>query len=282
VLPAGVLDAQLQGADLQGAQLQGADLQGAQLQGANLQDARLQGADLRRTALESVSLHRADMQGVLLFGSGLQDANLRGAGLQGAVVGGDQLKGASLAGAAVWRMRGDLTIDLTDLDNCDRESKPWMVVEAIWADLGVLPAEPDSAAFAHWRDEILNAIPSGARREATSNLLSKLDPAEKAPKDMIDAEFWTRECSIRRQNPNFATSLADLACSANSAPFIARGLLHNGLIEATGTQVVTISDRLRKGRVDPAACPGVHGFTDVDWTTLDQLVAEAVNPKVAK
>ena len=60
--------------------------------------------------------------------------------------------------------------------------------------------------------------------------------------------------------------LVQLACSADAAPHVARGLIRNGRIWATGAQIaMIIADRLRKGRTDPAACPGVRGFTDEDY-----------------
>ena len=70
-------------------------------------------------------------------------------------------------------------------------------------------------------------------------------------------------------------NLVELACSAASAPHVARGLLRNRRIAATGAEIGTVADRLRKGRTDPTTCPGVKGFTDEDWAELDKLVAGA-------
>jgi uncharacterized protein YjbI with pentapeptide repeats len=71
-------------------------------------------------------------------------------------------------------------------------------------------------------------------------------------------EVWERK---------LAEFLADLACSG-PGPYVARGLLGNGRIRATGAQETTVSNELRKGKSDPTACPGVIGFNDQDWAEL--------------
>ena len=55
---------------------------------------------------------------------------------------------------------------------------------------------------------------------------------------MKAAEFWRNACSTRPSDDNFETKLAisltELACLEDAAPYIARGLLRNGRIEAAG------------------------------------------------
>jgi Phage integrase family len=48
-----------------------------------------------------------------------------------------------------------------------------------------------------------------------------------------------------------------------------------GRFKATGTQLAAVAERLRRGKSDPTACPGVIGFTNGDWAGLDELVQAA-------
>lgn len=70
-------------ADLQGANLQNADLREAKLQGAFLGKANLQKADLSYANLQKADLSGAKLQGADLSGAKLQGANLSGADLRG-------------------------------------------------------------------------------------------------------------------------------------------------------------------------------------------------------
>jgi hypothetical protein len=73
-----------------------------------------------------------------------------------------------------------------------------------------------------------------------------------------------------------------LVCSSDedSSPYVARGLPQN-LTQMREDQMSTqqfITNQLRKGKSDGTACPGVNGFTDYDWASLDELVAAARRP----
>lgn len=282
-------DAQLQGAtlafsNLQGANLKGAHLEGvwlylAQLQGASLNTAQLQGAYMVGTNFQGADLRDAQLQGAVLSNTHLQGTHLSGAQLQAANLGGARLQGASLAGARVWRAREVPDLDITDLDQLDTDTKPW-------------GRSGEASAFATWRDSILKDIPEDHRGNAIP-LLSSLDPDLNEPKDLLTAEFWENARSRQPQGEirekNLAAFLADLACldepslliSTGAAPYLARGLLKYDRMKAIGTQIATVADRLRKGKSDPAACPGVKGFTDEDWALLTKLVADAQKPKPA-
>ena len=72
---------------------------------------------------------------------------------------------------------------------------------------------------------------------------------------------------LRQQGPDakkLAEYLVMLACSASAAPHVARALMSNGRMAATGLEIATIADRLRRGKTDPKTCPGVEGFTEND------------------
>jgi hypothetical protein len=110
----------------------------------------------------------------------------------------------------------------------------------------------------------VTAIPERARRNEARQSLSILDPHNGEPTTLT----WGKEQCPPQQGPDLkrlTDYLVQLACSADAAPHVARGLIRNGRIWATGAQIaMIIADRLRKGRTDPAACPGVRGFTDED------------------
>ena len=127
------------------------------------------------------------------------------------------------------------------------------------------------STFQEWLDQIVSTISQGPRRTEARERLSVLDPTKREPEGLI----WNEERCPPQQGPDLkrlADGVVQLACSAESAPHVARGLLY-GQIAAIGTETATVADRLRKGKTDPAACPGVKGFTDEDWALLDQIVA---------
>ena len=107
---------------------------------------------------------------------------------------------------------------------------------------------------------------------------------KKEPENVLDQRYWDTHSSqpqgeeFRRERAMF---LADLACLGDSAPYIARGLLLNlrlskgrtELLDASGLKLFT--DRLLKGKSDPATCPGVRGFTDTDWADLSLVHVRA-------
>jgi hypothetical protein len=241
--------ADLRKADFTGAQLQGASLVVAQLQGASLVAAQLQGAWLDGARLQGAWLNEAELQGASLYAAQLQGASLNGA----------QLQGAGVANMLVWRAFGTSNLDLADLQNIDSHQKPWK----------------DNEAFGEWRDAIANSVPAGPLRDRVIERLAALDPiGKKEPEDVLDQRYWDTHSSqpqgeeVRRKRAMF---LADLACLERSAPYVARGLLENfeqnpAFLDADGQRLFT--DRLLKGKSDPATCPGVRGFTDTDWADL--------------
>jgi len=261
----------LQGASLIGTQMQGAELDGARLEAANLSSAKLQGAWLAHAQMQTATLQHTQLQGAVLANARLQAANLFGTQLQGAWLLDAQLQGASLYadfhGAAlqnayVWFVRSRPGLHLTDIIvNPDR--KPWE------------PFGESPSTFSVWRDGILNELPAHLREEARTTL-SYLDPDER-PVDLLrPPSFWedarSSEAKIQGRQQQLALFLADLACSRNSPPYIARSLIRSGRAYATEAHIIAFAGRLRKGNLVPAECPGVSGFTQDDWAQLDQLV----------
>jgi hypothetical protein len=138
--------------------------------------------------------------------------------------------------------------------------------------------------FEAWRDSLFRDIPKGPFHYQTMLQLAALDPSpDKTPRNLIDAQFWKKANSASPQGEErekiLAAGLVDLACWGGSPPYIARGMLHNGRLLATGSQLEWVADRLRTGKSDPTRCPGVKGLSDEDWTWLDRFVASV--PKAA-
>jgi len=264
--------AQLQGASLFGALLQGAELDQAELQGAVLGGARLQGATLNGASLQGAFLVVAQLQGASLERAVLQGAYLLAAQLQGANLNHANLKGASLAFAAVWHAQGRPLLDLTDVDRYDPNKKPWET----------RPGE----TFVTWRDRNRGLPPGTLRYRLTEDRLLAVDPAWE-PHDVIRPDFWAAAHKAPPQGEErrkkLAAFLAQLGCSSEAAPHLARSLIRFGAVPGgsyislgriidTRSQYLIVANALRKGKSDPIACPGVKGFSDEDWARLDRLV----------
>ena len=288
--------ARLQGADLNEAELQDADLEAAQMQGAKLRFAYLQGANLFRADLRGADMHRAwlfgahlpvarldganllearmhgaDLSGASLRGATLTHAYLRGATLEraqmeGTDLTGVDLTGASLAGASVWRTHGSPDLDLVELDKINTA--------------GPASDFANAAAFAAWRDGLLDGVPTRAAREMIRKGISTLDSSTSTEsRGFINWEERAKaQGNAHDRERKLALFLADLACSGDlspymvegaprSMPYVARGLLKSRI---GSTQILTI-ERLAKGKSEEVVCPGVKGFTADDWHYLERL-----------
>jgi uncharacterized protein YjbI with pentapeptide repeats len=262
-------NAQLQGARLDLAELQGAWLEGAQLQGAHLNGAHLQGAWLAKAQLQGAWLQEAQLQGATLNGAHLQGAWLAKAQLQGAGLQEAQLQGAVLRRAAVWRAYGIPNVDLADLENIDLYTK----------------SPSGETTFAQWRDAIADGIPAGPRRDMAITFLLMLAP--EVVEKPEDDNFWKTVPSSQpkdeERDKKRGAFLANLACSTDSAPYLARSLMLNvgaefQLQPSSNAGPKLFADQLGKGKSDPTACPGVGGFTKMDWARFDELVAAVRRP----
>ena len=92
----------------------------------------------------------------------------------------------------------------------------------------------------------------------------------------ISDDFWNRARSDPPQGKErlmkLAKFIAELACESSD---IAHGLLENGRIESTDSQILIVANRLRKGRSDQTTCLRAKGLTEKDWTVLNRLVEAA-------
>jgi uncharacterized protein YjbI with pentapeptide repeats len=265
ILTGADLNAALQGlnfarADLRGTlfgfavptHLEGAILVGARLDGAVFEAVFLQGADLRCASLVGVTV--ASMAGYGTSG-GLDGANLDGAHLQGAALQGVSLAGASLRQAQLWRTTGVPRLDATDATGIDRTTRPLL----------------DEATL---RRVSVNH-PFQAEQQERLTILATAE----APADATPASIWPAERPARAA---LAHALANLICATPpddaeppKPPFVARGLIANGRLAATGPEIGHIATRMKAGQKTPSDCPGVAGFTDSDWAALDALVASS-------
>jgi uncharacterized protein YjbI with pentapeptide repeats len=278
--------AALDGVDFTGAQLQGADLSfelrgvtlaranlvgvlfgfGTEtlLQGADLSGALLTGADLGRAQLQGASLKGASLRGVDLREANLQGADLDGADLRGANLDRAQLQGASLRGARLWLTFGTPDTALADLDGVDLREATELTAREV--------------------DEAVRLFQAPFRGDARKRL-AVLAPSLRIPRrNSTPAATWKQPSPTARQ---VAELLAKVACGARKEADgsdgldsgtdvrVARGMMRNGRIAAVGDQAVIIVDALRKGRSDPATCPGASGFSEADWTALDAFAPRA-------
>jgi uncharacterized protein YjbI with pentapeptide repeats len=209
------------------------------LRGAHLRSANLQGASLERAPLDRADLGHAQLQGANFKDAQLEGANLGHARLQGANLRGAQLQGADLADVD---MRGaDLT--MARLSAVSITPKP--NIELIERD----ECDPNQKLL---RDDV--------------------------PGNVLGGEFCNGVSPKgKEQEKELAAFLTDLACSG-SGPYVARGLLENGRIQATGAEAAAVANILRKGKSDPTACPGVIDFNYQDWAKVYRVDRSAPTP----
>jgi hypothetical protein len=271
-----LIEAQMQGAQLDLAQMQGAWLDGAQMQGAWLDGAQLQGAALEGAQLQGASLRRAELQG----------ASLGGAQLQGAWLGGAQLQGALITGAQLWRLRApNAALDDAQLRDLRFQDAPPCPDRRL---IGPCPTPRN------WQERVqawTDAIPAGQPRERAAQRLSVLT-APQAPDDAeAEGDTWDKHPAPAPEA--VANRLGALACGADHAPHIARGILPQissraeprGILSqifrgispqivsrvetrGLGTQGRTLAERMLGDD-----CPGAKGLTNDERATLAAIAA---------
>jgi uncharacterized caspase-like protein len=178
----------------------------------------------------------------------------------------------------VWRARVDSAGDLIDIAGVDPNTMPWRAGKTSMPFMQLMTAADETqTTFAAWRDALLEHIPAGAERDEVKVRLSVLDPQEaKEPENVFKVEVWIKALSPSLQDEKreekLAAFFADLGCSKDAAPYVARGLIQHGRLRSIGSQIGVVAARLRNGNFNPSACPGVEGLTEEDWAKLDELV----------
>lgn len=292
-----------QGANLMLARLQGARLEQAQLSGAHFGWADLRGAVLIEARIQGASFFGARLQGATLSLAQLQGANLENANLEGA-----SLEGAQLHGASLIRTRlGGALINQTFLYRT--------MVEGIEIDMAIIlepntqavrpVGEPDEFTFQFtpaglfsrigqttaaltdidvddWIRQAVDYVKIDEHKSLKRQRLGRLKKGgAMTEEDLKVASFWksaeARSAKDRGQTPEkYVALLSDLACSAEAAPHVARGLLRNNILANT-SHISTIAERMM-ARSEPTtsaasvACPGVIGFNNDDWEALSAQI----------
>jgi uncharacterized protein YjbI with pentapeptide repeats len=254
----------MQQAQLDEAQLQGASLFRAQLQGASLDLAQLQGASLNRAQLQGARLNLAQLQGASLDGAQLQGATLDRAQLQGAQLYGAQLQGALITRAQLWRLRApNAALDDAQLRELGFQDAPPCPDRRLDGSCRTPRNWPG------WVQAWADAIPAGRRREDAAQRLSVLT-APQTP-DGAEAEDGAWRNHPPPQPEAVAQRLGDLACGADHAPHIARGIerqIWNEEPRNLGTQRQILAARMLN-----ADCPGAKDLTEILRSRLRDIAA---------
>jgi hypothetical protein len=140
----------------------------------------------------------------------------------------------------------------------------------------ITAADKTQTTFAAWRDALLENIPPGAERDEAKVRLSVLDPqVAEEPENVFKVEALSPSLQDEKRKEKLAAFFADLGCSKDAAPYVARGLIQHGRLRSIGSQIGVVAARLRNRNFNPSACPGVEGLTEEDWAKLDELVMKA-------
>lgn len=279
-------DPQLQGADLRQARLQGADLSRAQLQGADLNGAQLQGADLDRAQLQGADLNGAQMQGAQLPFALLQGADLRQARLQGADLRGAGLQGADLGESEMSDSEFDATfVFRTGVNHANMSTS---AIRSVEADRFLLKKgdnstriEPLTPADVEGWNAVAMEFAGQKDKSIIAGRFARLKPDfQTAQQDSEDHAKWSElEKQSVQDDPDgaqhrrrLAAIFGDLACEADGAPDVARGILVARYF-ALGDQFDAVRNRMKAARKEPEKCPGAAHLSQRDWDLLD-----AINP----
>lgn len=269
-----------QGANLGGAQLVGATLEGAQLQGAFLRFAGLQGANLRSAVLRGANLEFANLWGADLRGAQFQGANLSAAQLQGANLSATEIGDGEFDGTFVFR---------ADIGNANFSNSVIRSVRPDQIKLGdnnAAVTEPlAQAAVDRWKNiavqaAAINAFVPDFQKAAVSERFARLAPNfQTNEQDASDQARWgeleqqslASDPDDAKHRRRLAKILGDLVCQANSAPYLAIGLIRYNRLASLGDQLDVVRARMEEGRKNPEKCPGVVGFTEGEWRQLDLI-----------
>jgi uncharacterized protein YjbI with pentapeptide repeats len=276
--------AQLQGASLYMAHLQGASFGYAQLQDATLDRAQLQAAALAFAHLQGASLNDAQLQGAILSVAQLQGASLNRAQMQGASLVNTELQGASLNGAQLQGVEfANTRLDYSDL----RESFVWrssrQQIVLVGADLAGM--SPDPVSYEP-NASLLDGVDNKITHEQLLRqffVLRPDNPDWPSKRDEENAKYWSEQVAMAAQRSHqemqdaLASFLIGLSCADEGAPYVARGLIRNGRVAATGRHAAEIEQKL----LNPKTCPGAVGLSDFDQYQLRAIVEENKSPRSA-
>ena len=128
----------------------------------------------------------------------------------------------------------------------------------------------------------LSGIPEAGLKDQAGKALSTLDPSKRP-----DFNYLLNKTKCSPQQTPDAKQLAEylvrLVCpaeaggageAATTAPYVVRGLIRNGRIEATGVEIATVADQLRRGKADE-----MDFLTEPPFGTDAHAVADDQHPQ---
>ena len=277
---------QMEGAIFLWAELQGASFVRAHMQGAKFAFAHMQGASFDRAQMQGASFVLTEMQGVNFDRVQAQGASFYAAQMQGADIEATDMSNADLTGVFIWRVK---TLSLATEGLIVAYTHSSRVQRPKYLDTASSPLT--DADIDLWAASATRYIKIGPRNDATVARFERLK-GENADFDVTFATFWSdlEKMSSKRfpdpatRDAHMAAALGDLACDVSgqfrsARPHVARGVMmhRTGMLDAVSLNA--IRSRLFEGRKDLAACPGVEGFTEADWTELkDRTSRENIGP----
>jgi hypothetical protein len=153
----------------------------------------------------------------------------------------------------------------------------------VGADLTGLSSDPVS----HEPDaSLLDGIDNKITREYLRRqflVLRPDNPDWPSERDEENAKYWSEQVAVAAQKSHqemqdaLASSLIELGCGGEGAPYVARGLIRNGRVAATGRRAAEIEQKL----LNPETCPGAVGLNDRDKYQLRAIVEKSKSPRSA-
>jgi uncharacterized protein YjbI with pentapeptide repeats len=256
---ANLYEARLRGANLVGAELEGAYLQNADLHQANLVLSRLHGAHLDGAKLGLANLSRAKLQAATLENAEAQEADLSQADLRGSSLRKVSFQRANLSGGDL--SGADLTqalLQQADLASSSLQGSNLNLAQLEGANLGRAELRGADLDLAEVESTILRrtdeTLPSGLNAVAAGNL-------------------WVPDPDGEKHRSRLAETLEEIACSSDGAPYVARALVRSqrDRLRWLGDRFVGMRKRMKAGQESRQVCPGVDGFSKVDWDELDSI-----------
>jgi uncharacterized protein YjbI with pentapeptide repeats len=290
-LAGAVLDhAKAQGANFAFARMIAASLASAKLDGASFSRARLQNAILSEAELPGASLSGAYAYGATFDASDLRGAILTNAKLAAASFNGAKLQGAKLVRAGLYGADfDDAVLDLATFEGAKLwrvASNPKSAENVMLKDIDVVGRPYEAGGFDRWRHDILETVSDADAREGLKTTLASLGP-KAVEKSSASHDVWPRpvkkpqaakaqasdaaqadeqlRLAAERQD-KLAKFMADLACDAKGAPFVARRLILTRQFAEAALGLKEIANRLLAA--NSKDCPGGVGLTSSDLSNL--------------
>ena len=296
--------AQLQGADLSRAQLQATDRTFAELQGADLSRAQLQGAALRFARLQGASLEGANLadsefMATIVFRTDINDAELSTSAIRSVVARAGEptedspmLNPCGCQSSTVLRLLSEMQDHRWELEDQFSDHLSTMGYQFFSSRMPDYFEPLTQSVADKWRSTAIKFAPE-FQKGAIAARFVRLKPNFQADEqDDEDMARWSWEVSVQHDPSSgplhlrrLARILGDLACTVDGAPYVARALVapryfsitsftKESRLSTLGEQLNVVRDRMKEGRKNREACPGVAGFTEDDWRALDALNAD--------